>query len=197
MKHNILLAVLGLGLVADATAAAVVYTDKLSWETAIGGGATTEDFSDAILNGFSVSFIGTGHSAPGQGVSGGVLNDRLVIGSATNFSFSGPIFAFGANWDLTPGGQGHGLKLFYDGNLVAQEIANSFSGGFFGVVSSTAFDNVIVNAGSSPAVAETYRLDNLVFKAPANSVPEPSTLGLLGLSILGVFAARRRKAQAK
>ena len=95
---------------------------------------------------------------------------------------------------MTPGRAGQGLQLYIGNQLVAQQIANTYSGGFFGVVSTTSFNVVSVHSCSYSGRAETHDVDNLVF---TSAVPEPKTYALMlaGLGLMGAIARRRKAKQ--
>jgi hypothetical protein len=196
---------------AAAAQALTVHVDRDAWAEAAGGPVLTERFDAAVPgNGLSIVEVGSGH---GWGVSGGRYDDRVVGDSSyTVFSFASAVTGFGATFDLSPGGFGQGLLLLIDGLAVGREIPNDTVGGFFGVTSSTPFDSVVIFGGSQGGLAESYRLDDLVFApagggvfdpplpppdigAPAAPVPEPQTylLMLLGLVAIGFVVTGRMK----
>jgi hypothetical protein len=181
-----LLALLGLGM---AQAQVTVYTDRAAWEAAVGSFA--EESFGGDLNGLMLNEVGTGHS---YGVSGGLYWDR-VSGetSYTIYSFEQATTAFGADWNLLPGGTGQGLRLVVDGVAITPEISNVYAG-FFGFTSNAAFDAVTVFAGSQGGMAESHSVDNLVY-ATAVPVPEPATYMLMiaGLLAIGWLVSRRMK----
>lgn len=191
IKSLFMAAVAACAFSSTASASYVTYTDRALWEAAVGGAFSTESFDDASTTGFTIDQVGSGHST---GISGGVYHDRVVRNTTfTNYLFGSMINAFGANWDLRPGGAGQGLQLVLGTEVITPQIPNSFAGGFFGVVSTSLFNRVTVRAGSLGGFAETHDVDNLVF---ASSVPEPETyaLMLLGLAAVGAAARRRRHA---
>ncbi len=193
IKSLVAAAVTAVVLSSTAHASFITFTDRAAWEAAVSGSFSEETFSSGSTTGFSIAEIGSGHSS---GISGGVYHDRTVLDTAyTNYNFSSLINAFGANWDLTPGGAGQGLQLFAGGQLVTPQIANTYTGGFFGLVSTTAFSQVSVHSGSFSGVAETHDVDNVVF---ASSVPEPESYALMlaGLGLMGAVARRRKASQA-
>ena len=193
IKSLVVAAVSAVVLSSAAHASFITFTDRAAWEAAVSGSFAQESFDDAVLSGFSLEEVGTGHSS---GISDGVYHDRTVLDDTyTNYHFNSMINAFGANWDLTPGGAGQSLRLFLGGELVTPQIANTFNGGFFGVVSTTSFNLVTVRSGSFPGVAETHNVDNVVF---TSAVPEPESYALMlaGLGLMGAIARRRKAKQA-
>lgn len=192
IKSLVIAAVTAVVLSSTANASFITFTDRAAWEAAVGGTFAEETFSSASTTGFSIEQVGSGHSS---GINGGVYHDRTVLDTTyTNYHFNSMISAFGANWDLTPGGAGQGLQLFAGGQLVTPQIANTYSGGFFGLVSTTAFNLVSVHSGSFNGVAETHDVDNVVF---ASAVPEPESYALMlaGLGLMGAIARRRKAKQ--
>jgi hypothetical protein len=183
----LLLAMLGFG---QAHAQFTVYTDRGAWQTAVSGYAL-ESFSDGAADGFSIVEVGSGHSF---GIDGGRFQDRVVNDSTyTVYAFDTPINAFGADWDLSPGGAGQGLRLVVDGLDVSGEIFNGHRG-FFGFTANFLFDTLVVFAGTQPGTAETHDVDNVVYGSAA-PVPEPSTylLMIAGLLAIGFIVGRRMK----
>ena len=192
IKNAVTAAVTAFVLSSAANASYITFTDRMAWEAAVGGTFSQETFSSGTTTGFTINEIGSGHST---GINGGVYHDRTVRDTAyTNYNFGSLINAFGANWDLTPGSAGQGLQLYIGNQLVAPQIANTYSGGFFGVVSTTSFNIVSVHSGSYSGRAETHDVDNLVF---TSAVPEPETYALMlaGLGLMGAIARRRKAKQ--
>lgn len=167
-----------------------VYTSRASWETAAGTW-TEETFDDVtLLPGVSFALNGVGHT--GAGVSGGVFNDRLEPGSSTVWTI--PTAAgFGGNWDLRPGGAGLGLQMTAGTEVVTTQIADTYAGGFFGIITDFDFTSLTLMSGTQGGVAETYNLDNMVMAAPLSAVPEPSSFLLLGLAGVGAIVVGRRR----
>ena len=194
IKSIIVAAVSAVLLSSAAQASITIFTDRSAWELAVGGSFFTETFDSSTPTGFTLEQIGTDHST---GINGGVYNDRTVLDTDyTNYNFNAMIYAFGANWDLEPGGAGQGLQLYIGNEKLSEEIPNTFNGGFFGIVSTNAFNLVSVHSGTVDALAETHTVDNVVFGA-VSAVPEPESYALMlaGLGLMGTIARRRKAKQ--
>ena len=170
---------------------------RSDWEAAVDFTFDEEDFSDGIWQGVTATASGGGHF--GFGVSGGNFNDRLTTTNSTEFVFDVPINAFGANWDLSPGGSGLGIAIEVEGVFVVLEIPNSFTGEFFGFISDVTFTSLILTAGTQGGFAETFDLDNVVItdSTPDNMmpVPEPSTMILLCVVAFGLVTLKYLRKQ--
>lgn len=190
-------------MLGSAQAAFIVYTDRTAFEAAISG-AVVEDFTDDTLASPLVSITGTGAGQPMYGSNAqtgydGMLWDIIDAGTGvtdTIFTFNTGIYAFGGDWDFSPNGAGTGIEVMSAAGMVTTvgEIQNSTTAftGFWGFISTDSFTGVHLAEGSACCV-ETYTLDNLTYTA--NKVPEPGSLALMGLGLLGIAMTRRKKSQ--
>ena len=126
----------------------------------------------------------------------GNLTSFFFSGDTVSVTFSQPVFAVGLffNANLTP------TNDFF----INTPVGNAVTGGtydtstlyFAGLISNTSFTTATF--GSVAGRNASYNVDNLSYvNAPANAVPEPSSLALMSLGGLGLAAwrSRRRKAQ--
>lgn len=168
-------------------AATTVYTDRAAFDLATGANLTLEDFNDRSLDGFTL----TSNSA--QIIRNSTLRDRpTAAGATTTYNFGSGISAFGADFDLSPGGSGNGLRFVLStGEIVSQELSAPYVG-FWGFVSDTFFTSVRVEAGSGPGIAETHNVDNFSFGIadPVAPIPLPAGLPLLFSALLAAFGWR-------
>lgn len=123
--------------------------------------------------------------------------------SSTTVTWNGPaMIAVGGEWNTAP--QNEGGKIFFLLNLVSglgtTEVLPLGLGpvnGFFGFLSDTPFTSFVLSTRNVPGLfnnigqpygVEHYTLDNLQIA----QVPEPATLSMVGLALLGLGAISRR-----
>ncbi len=205
--------VLMLALAAPALATAITVYDnnQAGWEAAVGSWAT-EDFEDGVGPGISVSSTnGVVHT---QGSGNKLWYDDLTYSggptASTTFTFTNPIVAFGGTWDLassggdpTCGGPGSNIQVrMMDGTWQdVGVISRNYINVFWGFVSDTAFDQVLLQAYNADGTRERYTLDNMVYTeleveidikpwSDPNSVNRKKhgviPVGILGSSLLDV-----------
>ncbi len=171
-------------------AATTFYTDRAAFEAATQP-LNVENFSDATFEtGLSVA------TAAGFRYGSRWYDRPTPAGAETTWSFAAPVTAFGADFDLTPGGVASGLKFLLDGTNELAMKFTSASPSFFGFVSSDSFASVLIRMADGPAnyIAETHFMDNLSYgnalpPVPA-AVPLPAPFLML-LAALGGMALLR------
>ena len=176
-----------------------------------GGGGVYESLADRLqggsMGGFGGNFYGGSSFLPGGPGSGG---GAIELGAVQTVSISGMILANGSQpvtggtQTVGPGGGGSGGGVFLHGNSVDLSGTISASGGAGGSgrqrnggvgsgglvlaeFSGSFGDSGTVNVGSGPYAG---RFD-------VASVPEPSSLILLGISAMGGVAATRLRRNRK
>lgn len=188
-----------------------VFNNKAAFSSAIGSGAQFEGFESSPAStstGTRLDFSGISFSCSGTTYCPGFFGQSSAISDTgsksvyfaspdtATFTFSSGISGFG----IAIGGAGDVSPITLSATLsngdaatVLTSYANS-SGGFsgntvyFGITDSTPFTSVTFSPSNK---ADGIFFDSLTFKA-ASTVPEPTSIALLGLGLLG-FAASRRK----
>jgi len=200
---KVMFIVVGMLFAASVNAATVNYYNTLGSFEASHLNGSVEQFEDTTLNsGLIITSTNAGFS-----ISDGVMNDKLVAGSgnSTVFEIPGLVNAFGGMFDLDVELLGQGITFSFqalagDVVVLSQELTSS---GFFGFVTDigSAFNKVILTAGTSSGNAETYTLDDLRYglHTPAvtpSAVPIPAALWLFAPALVGFFGFRRKAAVA-
>ncbi len=157
----------------------------------VGGSPSTDAF-------FNVTFADFG--IPGEAATN--INDSALFGlseGVLSLAFLAPVttLSFGvAIADFGPFSPGFTVSLFDDLNILVGEFPVDtdslvlFSEGLFSYSGSP-----IGSATVAFADVGAFVLDNLTFSG-ATEVPEPATLAILGLGLLGIAGLRRRRRAA-
>ena len=210
--NKLMIAAITIGAGAAAANAQVsVFTDRASWEAAIGGAPiTVEDFNSTapqpIADGatldtglLQVTRDGSANGADGDlaitagGGFGDIDGTNYLDGETgisphetVNFGFNGQsVFAFGA--DFASPFSGDGINIRFGGELFSLDVIG-FGTGFFGLVagSGATSDVAIVGDPGDITFQELWQADNVSY-----AVPAPGAMGLLGVA--GLAATRRRR----
>lgn len=168
------------------------FTDQASWINAVDS-YTVEDFEDNILAAPLLSITGDDVN-----ISGGVLNDEIDQGPLnpdTVFTFNPGVYGIGGIWNLAgPGGPGTEIVIRTSSGIYSLGlIPNVTEGTFWGfTINEALMDIFLVEGPLAELGSETYTLDNLMM-AESLPVPEPASLALLGLGLIGLGFSRRRR----
>lgn len=149
-----------------------------------GGGDVTVNTTGSDLN--IENTYGGSYASSGNYLANG------AGGNGFNIVFANAVSAFGFNWGAAD--RPWTMRLF--------DASNAMIGSFAVAAQTDPYAAFIGADGNGQTiksinmVASSYDymlLDNLQYTASNASVPEPTTLAMLGLGMLGLFGARRRK----
>ena len=153
---------------------------------------------DGVLHGFTISgspsLDAVLDSGPGTTNNIAVTNIEGNAGGVLSLTFSGPQNRLGYGWAMSSAadGQQTTVELFDFGNTSLGAVSlvgtldPTFMGGFLGVESIIAFTRAEVTWTGS---ASRFAFDNMRFEF----IPEPSTLTLAALALLGILAHGHRR----
>lgn len=189
-----------------ASAGLIAYNDRASWEAAVGGVFTEQDFSTIAsqaydvspidVGDFTVSVTGTNYGSNWHFIGTGGPNNvngtqqlHLATGDVggTTLDFDPEIYAFGADF----GGVSDSRTTSFIIGGMQLDIPN-LNGGFFGFVADGNFGANLLQL--TDGSADGFAMDNLVYAY--SSVPEPTSLILLCLGLLGLGGTRHRRLQS-
>jgi hypothetical protein len=196
-----------IGISPAASAATIAFDD--AYAANVSRPATSYQESQGVTIGgtYFATVGGIGNGDPGNWRLGGT-NGSAFLGCNSGVSCS-PTFSFASDvsslsLDLGLGGNlgwtaNFTVTALLDGMPVATQgltLAAVSNPGPWGTVSfDTTLDQIRVTATYGGG-AFAFGIDNVVY-TNATGVPEPATLGLFGLAVLGLGAARRFKAPAR
>lgn len=189
----------------SAKATLITYNDIGTWNSAATG-IVTNDFNHYT----NIQSFGTSHTENGVTYTGGSLFGQGNNGYAGAQWIGEKWFSFERN---TPYGIDFGQSLtalsfnfadyyntnmdltllFNTGESVSINQGGSNQLGFIGITTDNAFTSVQLI--SSNTQGPYFGIDNLSYGSKVSSVPEPSSVALLALSVLGLSFSRRKTAR--
>ncbi len=203
------LVALSLLLSTTAHAGVMVFTDQAEWEAAVSGSYLTETFDSLPNTNFAQGINDAGlieveisndplMNGLDNGVSTGfqVNGTRFLVGNqgfdddtSVTLRFRDPINAFAAHWNNTT--TAANLSIMIAGETISfVDHLNGSGDGFLGFVSDTSFGRAAFGVDGERPGGEGFALDNLSIATP---VPEPHSLGLLALTLVGLACLRNSR----
>lgn len=200
-----------------ANAGLIVYTDRADWLSAVGVPTFEENFnsiqtdvnldnSNTTLNTLNYSDSGyrfvtfdaiTGENGSGTGIDNTSFLNLNGYNNNSSLTITLPEYAMAFGWDTFNYDFGDEISLItIDGvTFDAMSSGNNPYIGFFGVIATgnTIFNSVTVSASITldNSIGTFNAFDNLAYKAA--EVPEPSTLAIFALGLMGLASRRFKK----
>lgn len=164
---------------------------------------------------FSIDF----NASPGTYVDGSTIDPNVIFsspeaispnlvlwnsdaisdaGSTTALNYVGPVAldfvdteVYGFSFVSSSSGQYQTIDLYDNSDVLMSSVLSPSNSGFFGFVSDVAIGSATVIPGEfDDGYYDRFFIDDLT--ANTNSIPEPSTLALLGIGLLGLSFFNRK-----